>query len=799
MNNIRVDIRLRPIRFGFLVRPDDAENILEIFRINTCLWGGMFNPIIPFFESVPAWLEKEGCSLENTKQIIDGYLDFFEPDFLVEAEDGLADGFDFDPNRVVPLKRILEEEGKRGWDGYGLSVIDLYRYLYTKEFQFERRHKEPVVNVQPADSTFDNFVAANFGSFPIQEQFGYFERDYKGVFDPEHKTLDANELSRLYKAEYVSPLRIGHDNLRIDYHERLLPTLFILDAQASEDLVEFWNLRAIHKHVLAIPVQWITALASFCKEFKPKRHALMFAHSLPEERGKEIRENYLRVNQKQSWWPSAYLPLWRNLSRGESRTTRPTLAAAAVSRMNIYVQIDEDNPEIQFDPLLPEFAAEYGNRHRVANVVRLQNRSSTGQIATVFPCNYRKSAFPKFGLAWDFPLPTKEGFVIFLKHRNLAKRWGLTDGTTAFNQWFKNNQISATPSDAGRATQQIIQTLGDFEDVGCLAHKGVIQLLNKIASRPVSKTIHYQKFRKKIDNAVANGISGKSIFETLVKRRAVEIGLDLKCNKCSKWSWYSVKQLDYSLICNFCFKPFDFPVVDPIDNKHSKWAYRLIGPFAQPDYAQGGYAAALAIRFFANVINEDSRAEATWSSGQELELPTGKKVESDFILWNQHKEPFGLDYLTDTVFGEAKSFYTFEQKDIDKIKLLAESSPGSILVFAAMKDGPDFSKKEIERLKKLAEWGREYDNCRKQSRAPVIILTGTELFTKYSLKDSWEKKGGKHKEIIERAQGRFDNLRVLADLTQQLYLGMPPNSSTNSFGETTWFSIWNSVGGADKS
>ena len=28
MNNIRVDIRLRPIRFGFLVRPDDAENVL---------------------------------------------------------------------------------------------------------------------------------------------------------------------------------------------------------------------------------------------------------------------------------------------------------------------------------------------------------------------------------------------------------------------------------------------------------------------------------------------------------------------------------------------------------------------------------------------------------------------------------------------------------------------------------------------------------------------------------------------------------------------------------------------------
>ena len=66
MNNIRVDIRLRPIRFGFLVRPDDAEkNVLEIFRINTCLWGGRFNPIIPFFKYVPSWWERHGFRFEN--------------------------------------------------------------------------------------------------------------------------------------------------------------------------------------------------------------------------------------------------------------------------------------------------------------------------------------------------------------------------------------------------------------------------------------------------------------------------------------------------------------------------------------------------------------------------------------------------------------------------------------------------------------------------------------------------------------------------------------------------------------
>ena len=39
MSNVSVSLRLRPIRFAFLVRPDDAKRTLEIFRFNTCLWA----------------------------------------------------------------------------------------------------------------------------------------------------------------------------------------------------------------------------------------------------------------------------------------------------------------------------------------------------------------------------------------------------------------------------------------------------------------------------------------------------------------------------------------------------------------------------------------------------------------------------------------------------------------------------------------------------------------------------------------------------------------------------------------
>ena len=762
MNNIRVDIRLRPIRFGFLVRPEDAENVLEIFRINTCLWGGMFNPIIPLFESVPTWLEEEGFHFENPKQMTEDYLDFFEPDFLVEAEEGLAEGFGFDPRRVLQITDILERLGERGWDKYGLSVYDLYLELYREEFRFEPRHRRNVIDVETKESTFSNFVAVNFGSFPLQKQLEHFSRDYKSIFDPKHTILDAPELLNLYKSEYISALEIGCAKFQVNYNEHFSPTLFILDSQESKDLIDFWNLRTVRRDVKAVPIQWVKELSSCYKEFVQNRYGLMFSASISKADRQDICNNYLHIDKQNVYIPQLwYPPIWNKSSEMKPRTARPTLEA---DRKSVDIQISEENPEIRFNPLFLELATEYNNRLGVANVVRLEDWSYRNQIATVFPCNYKNPELPKFALGLRHLLPTTEGLVIFPEYKTIPESWNLVDGITAFSQWFKANKIPSTLSDAGRATQQIIQTLGSCREVIYIAHKDAIKFLNKISNR-LTKTTSHETFQKKL---------GKSVLGTLVERKAIELGLNLKCSKCSEWNWYSLALLNYSLTCSLCLRQFDFPVVDPIDKKRSKWAYRLIGPFAQPNYAKGGYASALAIRFFADVIAEIDKSEVTWSSGQELTLLTGKKIEADFMLWYQRRQFFEPDHPTETVFGEAKSFgkAAFKKSDVDNMKLLAQKFPGSILVFATMREETELSKGEINRIKKLAEWGREYDTERRRTRAPVIVLTGTELFTTGYLSTSWEKKGGKHKDLAKHTSLGAPNLRILANFTQHLYLGL---------------------------
>jgi hypothetical protein len=167
-------------------------------------------------------------------------------------------------------------------------------------------------------------------------------------------------------------------------------------------------------------------------------------------------------------------------------------------------------------------------------------------------------------------------------------------------------------------------------------------------------------------------------------------------------------------------------------------------------------------------------------------LAPGLRIEADFILWHQRKVIHGLDHRAELVFGEAKSFRgenseernavadAFEVKDVERMKQLAIRFPGAILVFATMKQAGDLSQTEIGRIAKLAAWGREYIHERKQTRAPVILLTGLELFAPYSFSEAWRTAGGRHAEMVNAHRGYTDNLRILADMTQQLYLNMPP-------------------------
>lgn len=100
----------------------------------------------------------------------------------------------------------------------------------------------------------------------------------------------------------------------------------------------------------------------------------------------------------------------------------------------------------------------------------------------------------------------------------------------------KKNKITCKRSDAGRSTQQIIQTLGGFWGVQNIAHADIVNLLDEMSRKPITRSMQNQEFCNKINVATKKNIWKNNIFENLVENKAVELGLELKCTKCGTWS-----------------------------------------------------------------------------------------------------------------------------------------------------------------------------------------------------------------------------------------------------------------------
>jgi hypothetical protein len=156
----------------------------------------------------------------------------------------------------------------------------------------------------------------------------------------------------------------------------------------------------------------------------------------------------------------------------------------------------------------------------------------------------------------------------------------------------------------------------------------------------------------------------------------------------------------------------------------------------------------------------------TWSTGLELDLGSSK-IEVDFALWYQRDSLFRESHEPLLVIGEAKSFgrEAVTQDDIDHLKRVAARFPGAFVAVSVLKD--TFSPKERIRLIGLANWGRRRHHNELPVN-PLIIFTGTELFSRWYVQDAWNEKGGKAKALVEPAYIDLTNLGAFAELTQQV-------------------------------
>jgi hypothetical protein len=803
MTTLNGSLRLRSTRIGFLVAPTNMPEVRRIMQVCSSLWGGAYNPIIPVCDELPdKWLQPPFRN-PTAEELAKGYLNFFEPDVLVESEPGLAaragirdGGLNYGKSRIVSLGSFFESgQGNQPRIPFGLNIFDLYQDLYDREFKFVRRHDHRAVLFESGTSH-DAFVEAAFGGFPIEGLLSSLAQAYGEAFDPLRLTPSSENWTKVIKEGCATPLFFTAHGIKRDHDGYSEPTLFLVDPKSSIDLIDLWNLRQFTPHVLPVNVDWVGEGRDFIRDFitsnyRPLpgnphgvmiRTTVQFGRSFSEAYAKEIVREILDGLPQGSWsFKLWYDRIW-HVNRVEDRIARPRRVrlSATVSDLELAVSTEQKEKSIRFQSLAPEFASSYGDgKARWVNVLRLHTYANDESIAVVLPLDLGERALMRSRLGIDGAMVSREGLLLpqhFKKHGEYLRS---LSGTKVIVEWLAERGIAAKPSDAGRIADQVLNSIGGFWGAYLLAHRETLETLDNMAKsvrRYSDGKIEEYPDRAKPAKFWQSLLGRRNkqkqwsdvTLDAFVKAGVLRLGLSVDCPTCMNHNWYGLHDIDEHVVCTRCLKSFDFPQ-GTLHFSHTPWQYRVVGPFSVPNFAAGAYGTVLALRVFSRNLGSD--AQLTYCTGLEVTLE-GQPNEVDFAFWYRRDRLFDHDEEPLLAFGESKSLAmeSFKDKDVLRMERLARVFPGAFLVFATLKDS--LSDDERSAIGKLALWGREHLTDGRP-RNPVIVLTAMEMLADWHIKQVWENTGGRHKQLGSPAYVRLDNLWDFADLTQQLYLDLP--------------------------
>jgi hypothetical protein len=560
----------------------------------------------------------------------------------------------------------------------------------------------------------------------------------------------------------------------------------VCDATSTQDIIDYWNLRAAGFYVVPIPIQAAETESTkiFAREFiernyGPYKHNPEMFHDTTIQRSRSLTEDTVKSfcqslnipmhepkHQAKFTYRFWYPRLWDTWARENAFGEGISFPFAYEQER----QISEGEERLELRSQDPKFDTfhNYSGNPRFANEFSFRFYGSKEPMAEVFPEGSRElsSAIGRIGyFNWRF---SRFG-PVFLAHnpRDLIFL-DLPLAEAVMTEWFRERGWKVSLSGPGRIAMQLLKQLGGTHGISKLAHRGVIELLGgleKEAGMPRQAVL--EKLKRVIES---DGLfyDAERFLEGLLSANACRLGTKIQCPVCTRHNWYELNALDYELRCRFCLSDFSPPLKSP---KDIKWTYRAHGPFAS-SIAQGAFTVLLTLK----LIGGDFHSGVTPLFSYVAEKD-GRHLEADLTClykpstWREK----GRTYV---IHAECKSFNRFERRDIERMKELAIAFPGSALVFATLNS--ELQESEVKLIRNLTVAERKKRLCRKPS-SHVILLTGTELFS-HRIRDNWKNKGGLYERLSHRSF-KLTQLEVLADATQQLYLSLP---SWSAWLDTEW-------------
>lgn len=798
MTDLRADIRLRPTRIGFLVRPSDTKSLRQIMRMNACLWGGLHNPIIPVYTRTPKRLTGEHHFQMKGKDITHGYIKFFDPDVYVESEEGLLEKAGLEGLRkdgigrkAILLSEFFESEYRGIYEPeFGQSVFDILEDVYAKERRFQLRDSIPAIY----SSSDDLFSEACIGCYPRDKRIEFLKKLYEDVYQPEEVIPDSALWLSIYGNSCETPFSVTSKNYEVLRTWQNDPVIFVFNPSNNMDIIDLWNLRIEPARVYPVPIKWLPELSDNLNEFiksnhrplKGNDHGVMHRVTveLAESISEEVANNAILPCFHGAPNGSYIIKKWRTpiwtVNYRTHHVQQPERALVTAEESGQTIKLEDESLIGVFSTLAPSFAEQHSSsRSRWANVLLISSPYEGSSVALSLPFNTFDRTWP-FQHSGAFACG-REGWVFLQDYKSINEYVSFIKHEEAFSSWLARFNLKARWSEAGRIARQMIQSLGGFWGLYLVDDKESIRFINKHALSTRKRTndssgeIVEDDFRGRsasidewqamIQRRKAGGSHHLVGLSHYIQRNVIKVGLETECDHCGSKNWHALDEVSYEIRCLRCLKDYEFPQ-GHIKRHNKNWRYRVIGPFAVPDYAQGSYTSLLTIRFFTKRVDHD--VSSSYSTALEIEN-NNQTTEIDFAIWVPEEKGFHTTGAPRLIIGEAKSFGDdiVKVEDLESLKVSASAIPESIIVISVLKES--FSDDEKKRLNDFVLWAREPVNYR--PRNWVILLTGTELFSEF-LEPAWKEKGEPYSTYADYQSTHY--LESLSDATQAIYLGLDP-------------------------
>jgi len=737
MGSTTVRVSYRPLRIGFLVPEGAIELAVEAAKINSLLWGGMNNPIIP---------------VGNDPDQVKGLIDTFSIDTIFCLDESIDLDRFYDTYSQIRHHQMVGylDFRKEAWQSHGddphcLDILSALNHVWgerTHAWPPEKEGRHAQICWSRDDPEHAVF-ALLFGAFPREESV--FEQRFKKVLHSSTISLSSHEVIPDEVIDKRPPISFTSYLLRYDAYESRSTSLYLGRASNFRDLVTFWNLRAAGVPVFFCNIDNMDRWASVGQACLRR-----FGRGVGKAEGQQIGLTAYCDGLGES-----KIDVFRQSLNGGAKLHIHDLGKHKAARTDFCVE--PITPFLQEETVLAvveDRESDYRMSCPLPAPTFLDTndlRASTQHFVAIF------SPTTEF----EYPLHTIK--VPFL--RDLAEDFGRTlfvspfestmqsDGvgriisrlrqtinirpvaySALVNSVLGRSGIHAEPSQPGVLVMAMLQQLGGMHDAWVFKVRGVRKLIKAFRAdecfdKQVAKTYicdqgTYKKYKLFVD---PNRTRPDALFDHLLEKGLLRPGLDFKCGNCRLSNWLPLDRIREAWTCEYCGEN-QRTAVFLSDSKKGRWRFRKSGLLGKDNNQEGAIPVLLSLLVFESLFTEPGMV---WAPG--LKLTRGEEINCEVDLcilqYARHEQAsWSLQSKLEVGIGECKDEGgEITDQDIhNMISIYKQVNRKEIRCYLiCSKTADNFTPAELNRFKAL-----------KNDRIPLILLTNSELEAYYPYMDA---------------------------------------------------------------